>query len=87
MPKVSKDPCKLYACRIQSCLRENNYQEDRCTEVLEEMRICCLKWHKKSLCCSGINLEEPRLEKPKSKGTPKSSSGITNNANIISATI
>jgi len=27
-------------------------------DVLEAMRQCCLKWHKESLCCSGIDLEK-----------------------------
>lgn len=42
---------------------ENNFQEDKCVDVLEEMRICCLKWHKESLCCSGIDLEKSFLKK------------------------
>ncbi|KAH8384639.1 hypothetical protein KR093_003769 [Drosophila rubida] len=63
MSKARKDPCKPYACRIQACLSENNYQEDRCVEVLEQMRICCLKWHAESLCCSGIDLERSYLKK------------------------
>ncbi|XP_037813965.1 cx9C motif-containing protein 4 [Lucilia sericata] len=59
---TKKDPCKANACRIQACLKENNYQEDKCLEVLEQMRQCCLKWHKQSLCCSGIYLERPYIK-------------------------
>ncbi|XP_060652081.1 cx9C motif-containing protein 4 [Drosophila nasuta] len=62
MSKARKDPCKPYACRIQACLSENNYQEDRCVEVLEQMRVCCLKWHKESLCCSGIDLQKSYIK-------------------------
>lgn len=62
-----KDRCKKEACRIQACLNENNYQEDKCLEVLEQMRICCLKWHKESLCCSGIDLEHPYITKNTTK--------------------
>ncbi|XP_055621805.1 cx9C motif-containing protein 4 [Toxorhynchites rutilus septentrionalis] len=53
----SKDPCKVSACRIQTCLKEHNFDETRCYGVLEDMRQCCLKWHKVSLCCSGIKLD------------------------------
>ncbi|TMW52226.1 hypothetical protein DOY81_002693 [Sarcophaga bullata] len=60
---TKKDPCKANACRIQACLNENNYQEDKCLEVLEQMRQCCLKWHKQSLCCSGIALDRPYITK------------------------
>ncbi|KRF97477.1 cx9C motif-containing protein 4 [Drosophila tropicalis] len=71
MSSRSKDPCKVNACRIQKCLNENNYQEDKCVEVLEAMRQCCLKWHKESLCCSGIDLNKVYL--PANKGANASS--------------
>ncbi|KAH8300229.1 hypothetical protein KR044_012012, partial [Drosophila immigrans] len=63
MSDTRKDPCKRFACRIQACLSANNYQEDRCVEALEQMRVCCLKWHKESLCCSGIDLQKSYLKK------------------------
>lgn len=37
---------------------ENQYQEDKCWEVLEEMRKCCIKWKSVSLCCEGIDLDK-----------------------------
>lgn len=49
---------------------ENNFQEHRCSEVLERMRLCCLKWHKESLCCSGINLEKSYLQNPEVEVNP-----------------
>ncbi|XP_062555017.1 cx9C motif-containing protein 4 [Armigeres subalbatus] len=52
-----KDPCKVSACRIQTCLKEHHFDETKCYDVLEDMRQCCLKWHKVSLCCSGIKLD------------------------------
>lgn len=58
MPQKPKDPCKKNACRIQDCLERNNFQEKFCLNVLEEMRQCCLKWHKESLCCTGIDLNK-----------------------------
>ncbi|XP_077283217.1 uncharacterized protein LOC143909188 [Arctopsyche grandis] len=65
------DPCKKAACRIQTCLRENNFQESKCADVLEAMRQCCLDWHQVSVCCSGIKLDPP-AENPdaKPKQTP-----------------
>ncbi|KAL9913270.1 cx9C motif-containing protein 4 [Glossina fuscipes] len=66
-----KDPCKKNACRIQACLKENNYQESKCLDVLEQMRLCCVKWHRESLCCSGIDLQRSYLnereDRPKIK--------------------
>lgn len=50
---------------------ENNFQEYRCSEVLERMRLCCVKWHKESLCCSGINLEKSYLQNPKVEINPE----------------
>lgn len=41
---------------------DNDYQEEACLEVLEDMRQCCLKFQQSnSLCCSGINLEKSYL--------------------------
>ncbi|XP_055596093.1 cx9C motif-containing protein 4 [Uranotaenia lowii] len=55
--KTAKDPCKPSACRIQDCLKANKFDETRCYDVIENMRQCCLKFHKVSLCCSGIKLD------------------------------
>ncbi|XP_030373083.1 cx9C motif-containing protein 4 [Scaptodrosophila lebanonensis] len=72
MSSTRKDPCKANACRIQACLKENNYQEHKCVEVLEQMRQCCLKWHKQSICCSGIDLHKNYITGNKSdKQSPK----------------
>jgi len=71
MSTKSKDPCKKFACRIQSCLEKNKFQENKCLEELEDMRQCCLKWYKESLCCSGINLDKSYLDRIK---TSKSNS-------------
>ncbi|XP_017839402.1 cx9C motif-containing protein 4 [Drosophila busckii] len=67
MSKNKKDPCKPYACRIQACLSANDFQERRCAEELEQMRQCCLKWHKESLCCSGIDLNKTYITKKDDK--------------------
>lgn len=55
-----KDPCKPFACKIQECLRANNYQESACEEAIESMRQCCVKWGTESFVCNGIKTEKPR---------------------------
>lgn len=62
---MSKDPCKRFACDIQKCLVENNYQEVRCERVFEAMRKCCIKYKpsSSSLVCEGYDLE-PRQFAP-----------------------
>ncbi|XP_071441585.1 cx9C motif-containing protein 4 [Hetaerina americana] len=54
MKSIKKDPCKLYACRIQKCLKENKFNEESCKDVINEMQKCCDKWFDESLCCSGF---------------------------------
>ncbi|XP_026481892.1 cx9C motif-containing protein 4 isoform X2 [Ctenocephalides felis] len=66
----SKDPCKANACMIQKCLSENNFQESACTDVIELMRLCCVKWGTKSFVCNGIKTE---------KETSSTSSTVENN--------
>lgn len=41
MPAGKTLPCQKEACAIQKCLQEQNYQEDRCRQVIEAMRKCC----------------------------------------------
>ncbi|XP_055309540.1 cx9C motif-containing protein 4 [Sitodiplosis mosellana] len=63
-----KDPCKKNACLIQKCLKENNYQESACVEVLELMRECCRQYKGQSICCEGIDIE-PKRNTSKSTNT------------------
>jgi hypothetical protein len=58
MPRKTFDPCKANACKIQACLKDNNYIEEKCLDVLEEMRQCCIKWKPVSLCCEGIDIDK-----------------------------
>ncbi|XP_073988391.1 cx9C motif-containing protein 4 [Rhodnius prolixus] len=50
-----KDPCKVHACNIQKCLKEHNFQEDKCRNWIEYLRECCVVWGEKSTSCSGID--------------------------------
>ncbi|PSN40335.1 Cx9C motif-containing protein 4 [Blattella germanica] len=56
---MKKDPCKPFACKIQKCLHENNYQEGACQEFIELLRDCCRKWSTQSISCSGIDISQP----------------------------
>lgn len=58
-----KDPCKQFACRIQTCLKENKFQEPSCQHAIEEMRECCRKWKEKSYVCGGIDTSRKNTEK------------------------
>lgn len=62
---MPKDPCKKFACAIQRCLVENDFQEVRCDKVFEAMRQCCIKFKpiNVSLVCEGYDLE-PRKYAP-----------------------
>lgn len=55
----STDPCKQEACDIQTCLKNNHFQQDKCLEYIENLKKCCRIWMKsssdlKSDCCSGF---------------------------------
>lgn len=38
---------------------DNIYQPSRCQEVIEQLRICCIKHSKESIVCDGINITKP----------------------------
>ncbi|KAH0955401.1 hypothetical protein HN011_006339 [Eciton burchellii] len=58
--KNNPDPCKQFACKLQTCLKDNVFQPSRCQEVIEELRQCCIK-HRSidSAVCDGINTTKP----------------------------
>ncbi|KAK4873300.1 hypothetical protein RN001_015329 [Aquatica leii] len=57
MPK--KDLCKVFACKIQSCLEANEYKESACKDAFEDMRQCCIAWGTRSFVCEGIKTSTP----------------------------
>ncbi|KAK9885834.1 hypothetical protein WA026_013705 [Henosepilachna vigintioctopunctata] len=69
MPK--KDPCKPFACNIQKCLTENNFQESACKQAIEDMRLCCVKWGSASFVCGGIDTS---INRKKNETTTESAS-------------
>ncbi|PUU82395.1 hypothetical protein B9Z19DRAFT_1017821 [Tuber borchii] len=40
-------PCLPRACAIQDCLRKNNYNESRCTDLIDALYDCCLELYKR----------------------------------------
>lgn len=35
--------CRKEACRIQTCLQENGYQQEKCQDVINKLIKCCLE--------------------------------------------
>lgn len=56
MPITEKDPCLPAVERLDACMRENNFQDKKCTKIIDEMRKCCEKWKEESLICKGAEL-------------------------------
>ncbi|ODV94171.1 hypothetical protein PACTADRAFT_17898 [Pachysolen tannophilus NRRL Y-2460] len=56
------DPCKSEACAIQDCLKQNNYNESRCTVLIDQLYACCSKFYDahpdvtSTTCCPKLNL-------------------------------
>ena len=71
--KGSSDPCKQEACDIQSCLKRNNFQEEKCLDTIDKLKDCCRVWYEQSFktvqsdCCSGFVKEfvEEKLRRKK----------------------
>ena len=50
-----KDPCQRQACAIQDCLKKNNYQEEKCQNIIQLMIDCCqTKGNESSKICQGM---------------------------------
>ncbi|GMM33403.1 Cmc4 protein [Saccharomycopsis crataegensis] len=51
------DPCKPQACAIQDCLKQNNYNESKCTQAIDQLYACCSNFYNqngeeaRSPCC------------------------------------
>lgn len=43
-----KDPCKKYACDLQFCLSRNNYNQDKCQDIINILKECCLRTYNPS---------------------------------------
>ncbi|OBA19947.1 Cx9C motif-containing protein 4, mitochondrial [Metschnikowia bicuspidata var. bicuspidata NRRL YB-4993] len=60
--------CKPFACAIQDCLKQNGYNEARCTAAIDELYRCCKLFYEdngpeaKSVCCPKFNLLQLKLK-------------------------
>ncbi|KAI0387308.1 DUF1903-domain-containing protein [Hypomontagnella monticulosa] len=43
----SKPPCHPRACAIQDCLGKNNYNEAKCSHLIDALYECCDAFYKK----------------------------------------
>ena len=56
LKKPEKEPCQRFACAIQVCLKNNNFDDTKCQAAIEDMRKCCEKLEKQqiySFICQG----------------------------------
>lgn len=63
----SDEPCKPEACAIQNCLESNNYNESKCTKVIDNLYLCCKGFYEangdvQTTCCPKINLLKLKLK-------------------------
>ncbi|ODV87002.1 hypothetical protein CANARDRAFT_27338 [[Candida] arabinofermentans NRRL YB-2248] len=71
MSSCNTDPCKAEACKIQDCLKGNNYDESKCTKVIDNLYKCCTQFYEKngtdarSVCCPIPRLLEFKIEQRK----------------------
>lgn len=35
------DPCKKYACRLQTCLQKFDYNQTKCQDIIDKLTQCC----------------------------------------------
>lgn len=64
------EPCKLQACAIQNCLTKNGYNESKCTEVIDQLYLCCKQYYEENgnqqtTCCPTIKLLDLKLSQRK----------------------
>ena len=55
MPLRRRHLCQFEACAIQTCLKNNGFQEGECAKEIEAMKECCRSVEYKSYICDGFN--------------------------------
>ncbi|KAI5810122.1 hypothetical protein DFH27DRAFT_538226 [Peziza echinospora] len=64
----SDPPCFPRACAIQSCLQKNQYDEQKCTKLVDALYECCAALYAingddtKSVCCPKPSLLRIKME-------------------------
>lgn len=67
-PNKCSDPCKPEACAIQDCLQQNNYNEAKCTKIIDNLYLCCKNYYKENgsdkqtTCCPKFSLLQLKLK-------------------------
>ena len=65
--------CQTYACAIQDCLKENGYNESKCTSAINELYKCCREFYERegpdaqSVCCPKFNLLQLKMKQRQMK--------------------
>lgn len=36
-------PCQPFACAVQKCLTDNNFDQTKCAQAVKKLEDCCLK--------------------------------------------
>lgn len=60
--------CKPQACAIQNCLQLHNYDESKCTKIIDQLYECCSKFYiangnsAKSVCCPRFDLLRVKIK-------------------------
>lgn len=68
---LCSDPCKPQACRIQDCLKANEYDESKCTALIDQLYACCKTFYEENgpqaltVCCPKLGLLELKLKQRK----------------------
>lgn len=53
---------------------ENNFIEEKCTQFIEDLRHCCVKFKsQQSLVCDGIDIDKKPTKTPKTDENNRSS--------------
>ncbi|KAE8246990.1 hypothetical protein A4X06_0g4776 [Tilletia controversa] len=72
MPVSSEPACHPEACKIQSCLQKNGFQQERCENVVRELYRCCAQFYReKGDGAESDSCPLPRVVRRKLEGSDK----------------
>ena len=46
----SKQACQSEACAIQTCLADNDYDSNKCKNIIQNFHKCCAKYPHSKIC-------------------------------------
>ena len=44
--EIRMSTCHPQACRIQSCLQKNTFQQDKCENLIDDLYRCCARFYR-----------------------------------------